>query len=83
MPEITQERLPSFISEPIPSFRLYIGNLKPNTNEETLRTLFDEHGIEVGSVLVKRTFAFVDCPDQAAADSAIDKLNGTKLLNLQ
>lgn len=57
-------------------FRVYCGNLSPAVNEETLRDLFEEHGIEVaGNILVKRNYAFVDCPDQVNVDKAIDKLN--------
>lgn len=57
-------------------FRVYCGNLSPAVNEETLRDLFEEHDIEIaGNVLVKRNYAFVDCPDQENVDKAIDKLN--------
>ena len=64
------------ISEPKTLFRLYIGNLKQSCPEDALRSLFSEHGVEVGSILVKRSYAFVDCPDQANVDLGIDKLNG-------
>lgn len=57
-------------------FRLYIGNLKLNCPEEALRSLFEEHGVQVGHILVKRSYAFVDCPDQANVDLGIDRLNG-------
>lgn len=64
------------LSEPPSMFRVYCGNLSPAVNEETLRDLFEEHGIEVaGNILVKRNYAFVDCPDQVNVDKAIDKLN--------
>lgn len=63
-------------SEPKNLFRLYIGNLKPNCPEDILRSVFAEHGVEVGNILVKRSYAFVDCPDQANVDLGIDKLNG-------
>ncbi|XP_063421480.1 insulin-like growth factor 2 mRNA-binding protein 2 isoform X4 [Mytilus trossulus] len=62
-------------------FRVYCGNLSPAVNEETLRDLFEEHDIEIaGNVLVKRNYAFVDCPDQENVDKAIDKLNQYNLL---
>ncbi|XP_052095924.1 insulin-like growth factor 2 mRNA-binding protein 2 isoform X4 [Mytilus californianus] len=62
-------------------FRVYCGNLSPAVNEETLRDLFEEHDIEIaGNVLVKRNYAFVDCPDQVNVDKAIDKLNQYNLL---
>ena len=63
-------------------FRVYCGNLSPAVNEETLRDLFEEHSIEVaGNILVKRNYAFVDCPDQDNVDKAIDKLNREYLLH--
>ncbi|KAK3923407.1 Insulin-like growth factor 2 mRNA-binding protein 1 [Frankliniella fusca] len=56
--------------------KLYVGNLDQDVTEQALRQLLDEHGIACGSILVKRGgYAFVDCPDQSAADKAIDKLN--------
>lgn len=69
-----------YFSEPKHLFRLYIGNLKPDCPEEVLRSLFAEHGVEVGDILVKRSYAFVDCPDQANVDLGIDKLNGNEVL---
>ncbi|WAQ94866.1 IF2B3-like protein [Mya arenaria] len=57
-------------------YRLYVGNLHPNSSEETLRSLFVQHGIEVESILVKRSYAFVDCPDQTNVDRGIDRLSG-------
>ena len=61
-------------------FRVYVGNLDPAVDEESLRGLFEENGIEVGNILKKRNYAFVDCPDQANVDRAIDNLHG-KLLS--
>lgn len=57
-------------------FRVYVGNLDPQVEEGTLRGLFEEQGVVVGNILVKRNYAFVDCPDQANCDRAIDRLNG-------
>ncbi|XP_014668900.1 PREDICTED: insulin-like growth factor 2 mRNA-binding protein 2 isoform X2 [Priapulus caudatus] len=60
--------------------KLYIGNLGQDIDEQTLRDLFEEHGIEGESFLVKKGgYAFIDCPDQVNADKAIDKLNGYNL----
>lgn len=57
--------------------KLYIGNLGQDIDEQKLRDLFEDHGIEAESFLVKKGgYAFVDCPDQVNADKAIDKLNG-------
>lgn len=56
--------------------KLYIGNLNPSVSDGTLRGLLDEHGVVATNLLLKRTYAFVDCPDQENVDKAIDKLNG-------
>lgn len=57
--------------------KLYVGNLPQEAGEQALRQLLEDQGVACGSVLVKRGgYAFVDCPDQSAADKAIDKLNG-------
>lgn len=57
-------------------FRLYIGNLSTDVTEGTLRGLFEEQGVAVNNILLKRSFAFVDCPDQENVDKAIENLNG-------
>ena len=62
---------------------LYVGNLSYDTTEETLRSLFAEHG-EVESVNVitdrytgrSRGFGFVEMATEEAAQKAISELNG-------
>jgi RNA recognition motif-containing protein len=62
---------------------LYVGNLSYDTTEETLRTLFAEHG-EVESVNLitdrytgrSRGFAFVEMATEEAAQKAVIELNG-------
>lgn len=58
--------------------KLYIGNLAAEVNETALRQLLADAGIgTVSSVLVKRGgYAFIDCPEQATVERAIEKLNG-------
>ncbi|XP_039764111.1 insulin-like growth factor 2 mRNA-binding protein 3 [Pararge aegeria] len=57
--------------------KLYIGNLPTEADEEIVRQLFAEHNLTVSEISVKRGgYAFVDFPDQSAADRAIDKLHG-------
>lgn len=58
--------------------KLYIGNLSPTVNEESLRDLLkDKSGSLPASVLVKRGgYAFVECTDPSAAEKAIESLNG-------
>ncbi|XP_049825806.1 insulin-like growth factor 2 mRNA-binding protein 3-A [Aethina tumida] len=64
-------------SAPITMNKLYIGNLPTNVDENQIKHLFDQQSLAYNNILVKRGgFAFVDCPDQSAADKAIDKLNG-------
>ncbi|XP_045458455.1 insulin-like growth factor 2 mRNA-binding protein 3 [Melitaea cinxia] len=57
--------------------KLYIGNLPTEADEDSVRQLFMEHNLTVAEISVKRGgYAFVDFPDQSAADRAIDKLHG-------
>ncbi|CAH0716201.1 unnamed protein product, partial [Brenthis ino] len=57
--------------------KLYIGNLPTQADEEAVRQLFAEHNLTAADISVKRSgYAFVDFPDQSAADRAIDKLHG-------
>lgn len=62
---------------------LYVGNLSYDTTEDTLRTLFAEHG-QVDRVNVvtdrytgrSRGFAFVEMADDESGQAAISALNG-------
>ncbi len=64
--------------------RLYVGNLPYDTNEEQLRTLFQEGGRQVSEVKIitdrdtgrPRGFAFVEMGSQSDADAAVNALNG-------
>ncbi|PZC74701.1 hypothetical protein B5X24_HaOG207326 [Helicoverpa armigera] len=69
------------MSEPMKSVsamnKLYIGNLPIEADEAAVRQLFAEQNLTVAEISVKRGgYAFVDFPDQSAADRAIDKLHG-------
>jgi RNA recognition motif-containing protein len=63
--------------------RLYVGNLSFHTTEDQLRSLFANYG-QIDSVSLvtdrntgqSRGFAFVEVADDAAAQKAIDELNG-------
>jgi RNA recognition motif-containing protein len=67
---------------------IYVGNLNYDTTEDTLRSLFAEHG-EVDSVKVitdrytgrSKGFAFVEMTDEKAAEEAISALNGKSVDN--
>ena len=68
------------------SKKLYVGNIPFSTTEDELRGLFAQHG-DVDSVAVitdretgrARGFAFVEMADSAAADKAIQSLDGSDL----
>ncbi len=65
---------------------IYVGNLAYSTNDEALRIAFSEFG-EVTSARVvadrmtgrSKGFGFVEMPDRAQAQAAIDSLNGKEL----
>ena len=65
---------------------IYVGNLAYTTNDESLRVAFAEFG-EVASARVvadrmtgrSKGFGFVEMPDRAQAQAAIDALNGKEL----
>ena len=67
---------------------IFVGNLNFQTTEKALQTLFSEFG-EISSVKIitdnytrrSRGFGFVEMPDQASAEKAIEKLNNTKFEN--
>jgi cold-inducible RNA-binding protein len=70
------------------STRIYVGGLPFSTNDQDLFTLFRSYG-EVGEATVatdratgqSKGFGFVEMPDDAAARTAIAKLNGYLLDN--
>lgn len=63
--------------------QIYVGNMSYGTTEETIEGLFAEYG-EVGSVKLitdretgrAKGFGFVTMDDDAAANKAIEELNG-------
>ncbi len=65
---------------------IYVGNLAYSTNDESLRSAFSAYG-EVASARVvsdrmtgrSKGFGFVEMPDRAQAQAAIDALNGKEL----
>jgi RNA recognition motif-containing protein len=66
--------------------KLYVGNINFDTTEDTLREAFSAHGdVEEVAVITDRDtgrprgFAFVTMPDDNAARSAIEALNGKEL----
>ncbi|MBI4876036.1 MAG: RNA-binding protein [Acidobacteria bacterium] len=66
--------------------RIFVGNLDFGATEDSIRALFEAHGtVESVSVITDRDtgrprgFAFVEMPDSAAAERAINALNGVTL----
>ena len=68
------------------SSRLYVGNLSFNTNENSVRDAFTQHGTVTDVHVVtdretgqSRGFAFVTMGDDAQASKAIQAMNGNLL----
>jgi RNA recognition motif-containing protein len=65
---------------------IYVGNLAYSTNDESLKSAFSPYG-EVTSARVvtdrmtgrSKGFGFVEMPDRAQAQAAIDALNGKEI----
>jgi RNA recognition motif-containing protein len=69
---------------------IYVGNLSYNVTEENLRQAFEAFGRVSSARIVKdkysgqpRGFGFVEMPDRAEAQGAIENLNGKDLLGQQ
>lgn len=66
--------------------KIYVGNLSYQTNDESLRDLFSQHGTVEEAVVVtdretgrSRGFGFVTMPDATQAQAAITALNGLQM----
>jgi len=66
--------------------KLYVGNLSPNTTEDSLRQMFQGHGEVATANIIKdrftgesRGFGFVEMSTNAAAQAALSSLNGREL----
>jgi RNA recognition motif-containing protein len=69
---------------------IYVGNLSFGVSEENLRQAFEAFGQVSSARIVKdkysgqpRGFGFVEMPDRAEAQAAIENLNGKDLLGQQ
>jgi RNA recognition motif-containing protein len=67
--------------------KIYVGNLSYDVSGENLRQAFEAFGQVSSASIVKdkysgqpRGFGFVEMPDQAEAQAAIQNLNGKELL---
>lgn len=66
---------------------IYVGNLSYKTTDDELKALFEAHGAVNSARVVKdresgqsKGFGFVDMPDQAAAEHAIEAINGVDFM---
>lgn len=66
--------------------KLYVGNISYSTTEDSLRQAFEEYGQVSGVTVItdretgrSRGFAFVEMPDNQAANEAIQALNLSSL----
>ena len=69
---------------------IYVGNLSFEVKEENLQTAFEAFGRVSSATIVRdkysgqsRGFGFVEMPDRAEAQAAIENLNGKDLLGQQ
>ena len=69
---------------------LYIGNLSYNVKESDLRHVMEEYGTVASVKLItdretrrSKGFAFVEMPEAAEAQQAINKLNGAEYVGRQ
>ena len=67
------------------AMKLYVGGLAYSFTEQELEALFAEHGTVTSAVIIKdrdsgqsKGFGFVEMSDNAAAQKAMDALNGTE-----
>lgn len=61
-------------------YRVYVGNLDSEVTEAVLGDVLRQRSVTSTAIVVKRGYAFVDCPDAVAFDHAIQQLNGTSHL---
>ena len=66
--------------------KIYIGNLNYATTDDSLKSTFEQYGEVLSAVIIKdrdtaqsKGFGFVELADDAAADRAIEELNGKEL----
>lgn len=66
--------------------KLYVGNLSYGTNDDSLRSLFEQHGAVRSAQVVmdrdtgrSRGFGFVEMENDQEAESAINALNGQEV----
>jgi RNA recognition motif-containing protein len=65
---------------------LYVGNLSYRLSEDQLREAFEEYGNVTSCTIIKdrttgesKGFGFIEMPERAEAEAAINSLNGREL----
>ena len=58
------------------NFKVFLGKLPPGVNDETLREVLANVGINPSRLLLKKNFAFIDLPDGLSTDEAIPRIKG-------
>lgn len=65
---------------------LYVGNLARDVTDDDLRTAFEAYGKVISATMIKdkfsgesRGFGFVEMPEKAEAEAAMNALNGKEL----
>jgi len=68
------------------SNKLFVGNLPWSTDDQGLQTMFEEFGEIVSARVItdresgrSRGFGFVEFADEAAAQAAVDGINGKEI----
>lgn len=66
---------------------LYVGNLPYRVTEESLRQAFEEYGTVTSCTIIKdkmtgqsKGFGFLEMPERAEAEAAINGLNGRDMM---
>ena len=67
--------------------KLYVGNLSYDVTEEILKSTFEEYGQVTSSDIIRdrqtgrsKGFGFVEMPEKAEGEKAIEELDGVALL---
>ena len=70
--------------------KLYVGNISYDLNNDSLKSVFEEHGEVVSARIVmdretnrSKGFGFVEMGDNDSAQKAIDALNGSEVSGRQ
>lgn len=57
-------------------YRVYVGNIDSEVTDDALVDVLTQRGIAATGLVLKRGYAFIDCPDSATFNMTIENLNG-------